>query len=154
MALKIDSQLKLWQMRKNCCLTPKQLFIAYFILLGFSSAVTTGFVLAGVWMVLVFAVIELTAVTLAFLIYSIHALDREEIQLVEQRLIVRQVNGNQEVLHEFNPKWAKIKYPLKGKKLFALCESKREVELGQFLLPKERNEVVRSLRAHLGRDLL
>lgn len=150
MALRIDLPLKTWQMRKNCCLTPRQLFIAYSILVAFSSAVTTGFVLAGVWMVLVFALIELSAVTLAFLIYSIHALDREEVQIVDQRLIVRKVNGNQEITHEFNPKWAKIKYPLKNKKLFSLCESKREIELGQFLLPKERHEVVRSLRAHLG----
>lgn len=150
MALITDLHQKTWHMKRNCSLTPKQLLHCYLVLVTFSAIVTIGFLLAGVWMVLVFSSLELTAVTLGFLIYSMHALDREEIQLIDQRLIVRQFFGKQQFTHEFNSRWVRIKLPKQGKKVFLLCQSKQEIELGRFIMHDEQIELISSLRRHLG----
>ena len=62
-------------MKRNCALTPKQLFQFYAVLVFFSLLVGIGFLIAGVWMIIIFTCIELFALTLGFLIYARHALD-------------------------------------------------------------------------------
>jgi uncharacterized membrane protein len=65
--------MKRWQMRKNCALTPRQLLNFYLALVFLSLVVATGFFLAGIWMISIFTALEISAVTIGFLIYSRHA---------------------------------------------------------------------------------
>eukprot|EP01037_Dinobryon_pediforme_P003260 gene3260-3305_t len=88
--------MKIWRTKRNCSLTPKQLSVFYALLVGVSLSVGIGFFIAGIWVVPIFSTIEVTAVTIGFLVYSRHALDFEEIQIDGTKLIVKKFIGYQE----------------------------------------------------------
>jgi len=137
-------------MRRNCALTPKQLLKFYIVLVCLSVTVGAGFLIAGVWVIPIFTVIELCAVTLGFLIYCRHALDSETIEIDGKRLIVKKFIGYKERVYEFNTQWAKIELPVEGSKIFHISQSHQRVELGQFLRPEQQLPMIASVRAHLG----
>jgi uncharacterized membrane protein len=56
-----------WLLRRNCSLSPQQMGMAYALMCLFSFAVATGFVMVGMWQVLLFTVLEMTAVAAAVL---------------------------------------------------------------------------------------
>ncbi len=137
-------------MRRNCALTPKQLLRFYIALVCLSVTVATGFLLAGVWVIPIFTVIELGAVTLGFFIYCRHALDSETIEIDGKRLIIKKFIGYKETLYEFNSQWAKIEPPPEDSKTFFISQSHLRVELGQFIRPEQQRSLIASLRPYLG----
>ena len=137
-------------MRRNCALTPQQLLKFYIALVCLSVAVAIGFLLAGVWVILIFTTLELTAVTVGFLIYCRHALDSETIEINGKTLIVKKFIGYKETVCEFNTQWVKIELPIEGKKVFLISQSSQSVELGQFLRREEQVSLIALIRAHLG----
>lgn len=139
-----------WQMRRNCALTPKQLLQFYIVLVCLSLIVGVGFLLAGVWVIPIFTVIELSAVTVGFLIYCRHALDCETIEIDGKRLLVKKFIGYKEILYEFNAQWAKIELPIEGSKIFHISQSNLRVELGQFLRQEQQIALIAQVRACLG----
>jgi len=139
-----------WQMRRNCALTPKQLLQFYIVLVCLSLIVGVGFLLAGVWVIPIFTVIELSAVTVGFLIYCRHALDCETIEIDGKRLLVKKFIGYKETLYEFNAQWAKIELPIEGSKIFHISQSNLRVELGQFLRQEQQIALIAQVRACLG----
>jgi uncharacterized membrane protein len=141
--------IKRWQMRRNCALTPKQLLQFYIALVCLSLIVATGFWLAGVWMIPIFTGIELTAVTIGFLIYCRHALDCESIEVDGKRLIVKKFIGYKEKVYEFNTQWVKIEQPIEGAKTFYICQSDLRLEIGQFLRYEQQLALIAQVRASL-----
>ncbi|ANJ00256.1 hypothetical protein A8O14_09280 [Polynucleobacter wuianus] len=141
---------KRWQMRRNCALTPKQLLQFYVVLVCLSLIVATGFFLAGVWMIPIFTALELTAVTVGFLIYCRHALDCETIEIDGKRLLVKKFIGYRETLFEFNTQWAKIEPPIEGSKTFHISQSALRIELGQFIRHEQQLALIAQVRAYLG----
>ena len=139
-----------WQMRRNCALTPKQLLKFYIVLVCLSSAVATGFLLAGVWVIVIFTIIEVSAVTVGFLVYCRHALDYEIIEIDDKRLIVKKFIGYKEKIYEFNAQWAKIELSPEGSKTFFISQSNLRVELGHFIRPEQQASLIASVRRHLG----
>jgi uncharacterized membrane protein len=142
--------MKRWQMRRNCALTPKQLLKFYIVLVALSVTVGAGFFLAGVWVILIFTALELTAVTLGFLIYCRHALDCETIEIDGKTLLVKKFIGYKETVYELNAQWAKIELPLEGSKVFHISQSNLRIELGQFVRPEQQLPLIAAIRAHLG----
>jgi len=142
--------MKRWQMRRNCSLTPKQLFKFYKILVCLSLIVAIGFLLAGAWVIPIFTALELSAVTIGFLIYCRHALDYETIEIEDKRLLVKKFIGHKETLYEFNTQWAKIELPIAGSKIFKISQADLQVELGQFIRHEQQLALIAQLRACLG----
>ena len=142
--------MKVWKMRRNCALTPKQLLLFYIVLVCLSLTVALGFFLVGVWVIPIFTAIELTAVTVGFLIYCRHALDCETIQVEGNRLVIKKFIGYKEACYEFNTQWAKIELPIEGSKTFHISQSKLRVELGQFIRQEQQLALIHQLRAFLG----
>jgi uncharacterized membrane protein len=141
---------KRWQMRRNCALTPKQLLQFYIVLVCLSLIVAAGFFLAGVWMIPIFTALELTAVTLGFLIYCRHALDSETIEIDGKCLLVKKFIGYRETIYEFNSQWAKIELPSQDAKTFHISQSGLRVELGQFIRHEQQLVLIRQIRPYLG----
>ena len=137
-------------MRRNCALSPKQLLKFYIALVCLSLIVAAGFSLAGVWVIPIFTALELTAVTIGFLIYCRHALDCETIEIEGTRLLVKKFIGYKETLYEFNTQWAKIDLPVEGSKLFSISQSTLRVELGQFIRYEQQIALIAQVRACLG----
>ena len=142
--------MKRWQMRRNCALTPKQLLKFYIALVCLSLVVATGFLLAGIWVIPIFTALELTAVTISFLIYCRHALDCETIEIDGNRLIVKKFISYKEAIYEFNAQWAKIEPPLKDSKVFFISQSNLRVEIGQFMRQEQQLSLIASVRPYLG----
>ena len=142
--------MKRWQMRRNCALSPKQLLWFYIALVCLSLLVAVGFLLAGIWVIPIFTALELSAVTIGFLIYCRHALDCETIEIDGKRLIVKKFISYQEAVYEFNTQWAKIEPPVDASKTFHISQSNLRVELGQFLRQEQQNALISSVRVHLG----
>jgi len=146
----IETNMQRWQMRRNCALTPKQLFKFYIALVCLSLIVATGFYLAGVWVVLIFTALEIAAVTVGFLIYCKHALDYETIEIEDKLLLIKTFIGSKETVHQFNTQWAKIEPPAAGSKTFKIRQADLRVELGQFIRYEEQIVLIKQIRAHLG----
>ena len=139
-----------WQMRRNCALTPKQFLKFYIALVCLSLIVATGFLLAGIWVVPIFTALELSAVTIGFLIYCRHALDCETIEIDGNRLIIKKFISYKEAIYEFNTQWVKIELPLEDSKVFLISQSNLRVEIGQFIRQEQQLSLIASVRAHLG----
>ena len=142
--------IKRWQMRRNCSLTPKQLLKFYIVLVCLSLIVAIGFLLAGAWVIPIFTALELSAVTVGFLVYCRHALDYETIEIEDKRLLVKKFIGHKETLYEFNTQWAKVDLPAPGSKIFKISQADLQVELGQFIRHEQQLALIAQLRACLG----
>jgi len=142
--------MKIWKMRRNCALTPSQLLKFYIALVCLSLTVATGFLLAGVKIILIFTAIELTAVTVGFLIYCRHALDYEEIEISGTRLLVRKFIAYKESVTEFNTRWVRLSHPDGHQKVFFVEQTGQRVEVGQFLRREQFKGLIAELRPYLG----
>jgi uncharacterized membrane protein len=142
--------MKIWKMRRNCALTPSQLLKFYIALICLSLTVATGFLLAGVKIILIFTAIELTAVTAGFLIYCRHALDYEEIEISGTRLLVRKFIAYKESVTEFNTRWVRLSHPEEHQKVFFVEQTGQRVEVGQFLRREQFKNLIAELKPYLG----
>ena len=131
-------------------MTPGQLLKFYLALVCLSVTVAIGFLLAGVKIILIFTAIELTAVTVGFLIYCRHALDFEEIEISDTRLVVGKFIAYKESVMEFNTRWAKLSSPQEHEKVFSITQTGQSVELGQFLWREQLKRLIAELRPYLG----
>ena len=127
-----------------------QLLQFYIALVCLSLTVATGFLLAGIWVIPIFTALELSAVTIGFLIYCRHALDCETIEIEGNRLIVKKFISYKEAIYEFNTQWVKIELPLEDSKVFLISQSNLRVEIGQFIRQEQQLSLIASVRAHLG----
>jgi uncharacterized membrane protein len=141
--------MKTWQMRRNCALSPKQLLRFYIVLVFLSLVVATGFLIAGVWVIIIFTAIELSAVTTGFLIYCRHALDSETIEINGTTLMVKKFIGSKESLFQLNNARAKIEWPAENAKTFHISQSDLRVELGQFIRHEQQVALLKELRPYL-----
>jgi uncharacterized membrane protein len=142
--------MKRWQMQRNCALMPKQLLKFYIALVCLSLIVAIGFLIAGVWVIPIFTALELSAVTIGFLIYCRHALDCESIEIEGKHLLVKKFIGYKEIVYEFNAQWAKIEPPIEGSKTFHISQSSLRVELGQFIRREQQIALIAQVRTSLG----
>ena len=101
-------------------------------------------------MIPIFTTLELSAVTLGFLIYCRHALDCETIEIEGKRLLVKKFIGYKETVFEFNTQWAKIEPPIETSKTFQIRQSDLRVELGQFIRQEQQLALIAQVRACLG----
>ncbi|HVL76929.1 MAG TPA: DUF2244 domain-containing protein [Noviherbaspirillum sp.] len=138
-----------WVLKRNCSLTPRQLGIALLVLCALSLLVATVFALHGFWLVLCFSVLELSAVTLAFLLYARHAADRERIALDESCLLVELVESERVTQYKLDPRYTQVEPPRAGKPLVGLRARGTRVEVGRFATETRRRELARELRSAL-----
>lgn len=137
---------KTWLLKRNCSLTPRQAVWAYGLLAGVSLVVALSFWWLGAVMVLPFAALELTALALAFLVYSRHAADRETIQLSPSRLVVEWENGGRIARHEFPREWVRV-VPGAGRgDLVSLSASGEVVQVGRYVRPDLRAQLATEIR--------
>jgi uncharacterized membrane protein len=142
--------MKTWKMRRNCALSPGQLLKFYLALVCLSAMVATGFLLAGVKIILIFTAIEIAAVTIGFLVYCRHALDFEAIEINGTSLVVRKFIAYKETVIEFNTRWVRLPQPQENAKVFCIEQTGQSVELGQFIRREQFKDLIAQLRPYLG----
>lgn len=140
-----------WVFRRNCSLTPKQLLQWYLSLCVITLVIATGFLLAGFWIVLPFAGLELLLVGIAFVVYARHATDYEMIELQPNQLLLVMADGSKVTQIEWTPQWAKLSYNGKYKAPLLFSYKGEQVKIGKFIAEKDKSALHRELRAALAK---
>jgi len=115
----------------------------------FSSFIATYFLLHGVWMILIFTVIELTVLGIALIVYARHALDYESIAIDGTALQIEKNIGGKIERHVFNTRWLTLTQEESGKRLIRVEESDREMPIGIFVPQDVRPQFYSDLRAQI-----
>lgn len=138
-----------WILKRNCSITPRQLMLAYCALCCVSFSIASFFTLRGAWYVMVFAVLEMTAVGAAFLLFARHATDHEHIALDDECLLIELVEAEQARQFRLDPRSTRIEAPAAHHRLIAVEQHGTRVEIGRFLTAFKRQQFARELRSAL-----
>lgn len=130
-------------------MTPRQLASVYALLCTVSMVIAILFATRGAWMVLGFAIVEMSAVACAFLIYARHAIDRETIRIHGRQLVVEWVNGSRTSEHVLDLYQVRVRLPDNASELIELQCGKRKVEVGRHLPAWRRRQFALELGERL-----
>lgn len=135
-----------WMLKRNCCLTPRQLGLAYGVVCMLSLTVAAFCIAAGVWQIIFFSLLELTVVAIAFLVYARHATDREHIALSRDCLLVEQFDGDRVHRVRLDPLTARVGIPRHAYELIQLESHGVRVEVGRHVTAARRVQIARELQ--------
>ena len=138
-----------WLLKRNCCLTPKQLALAYSVLFLMSFTVAAICVAMGAWQIIFFTLLELTAVTVAFLVYARHATDCEHIALSADCLLIEQSDGGKVRQMRLDPLSARIGVPKQPRDLIQVEARGVRVEVGRHVTAARRIQVAKEMQMHV-----
>lgn len=134
-----------WKLLKNCSVTPKQLGWFYVSLCIVSFGISTMFWRLGAKMITPYALLELTVVGVALLVYARHATDGERLVLQGDQLWVEQSHAGKVSRAQFNRETVRVEPHIDDRSLIELSGQGRRVQVGRHVRPE--------LRAHLAREL-
>ena len=138
-----------WVLKRNCSLTPTQLFGTYLVLCAVSLVIALGFTWHGASPVLAFAGIELLLVGAALVVYARHAADQERITLADGALCVELQRGPQTERTQFRAAWVRVE-PRHGEgSLVELSGDGRQSFVGRYLRADLRTPLAQELRTAL-----
>ncbi len=136
-----------WLLRRNCSIAPAQLGWIYLVLCVVSLVIAAGFWFQGAKLILPFAGLELVTVGVAFLVYARHATDREQISLLDRRLVVELESAGRLERVEFDRDWVRIEPSAADTSLIEVSgRGARPVQVGRFIRPELRPLLARELR--------
>jgi uncharacterized membrane protein len=138
-----------WLLKRNCSLTPAQLFGSYALLCSVSLAIALGFAWQGAVAILAFAGLELVLVGMALLVYARHAADQERITLQGDALTVEHCHGSQVECTRFRAGWVRVEPQAGDGSLVELSGDGHQSCVGRYLRPELRAPLARELRAAL-----
>ena len=114
-----------------------------------SLLVATYFVMHGAWLVMVFAMLEMTAVAAAFIYFGRHATDRECISLSDAGLLVELVQAERSLSYRLDPRRTRVAIPEPRQRLIRLEANGERVEVGRYLTERKRQEFAQELNREL-----
>jgi len=135
-------------LKRNCSMSPKALAGVFAVLAIVVLAIGAGFAVAGAWLILPFAGLEVLLLGAAFVLYARHAADYERIELEAGRLRVEVAEGERTVRYSFN-------CGMGGARVFVeegrvvLRDAKEELEIGRHLDVEARAELAAELKTRL-----
>lgn len=101
------------------------------------------FLFIGVWMIIIFILIEIMALTIALYVYSRHALDYEKITIIVKQLLFERSWGGKVQVEEFNTVWTKLVHKQEGCRDLVLATSTKEVPIGCFVVANQQEQFER-----------
>jgi uncharacterized membrane protein len=138
-----------WLLKRNCSLTPAQLFGVYLSLCTVSLLIALGLAWQGASPVLAFAGIELVLVGIALLVYARHASDHERITLAGDCLAVLHQHGGQTDQRLFRAAWVRVEPLTSDRSLIELTADGQSSRVGRYLRPELRQPLAQELRSAL-----
>jgi len=140
-----------WELRRNCSVSPKQLGSVFLMLSSVSLGVAGMFWMQGATLVLPFAVLEMTALAVAFVVYARHATDRERIVWREGCLTVECELAGRRESQAFQAHCVRVRSGDRRHRLIELQAEGRAVQVGRFLREDLRPTLEKEIRMVLGR---
>jgi len=137
-----------WVLRRNCSVTPVQMGQAFGLLSVLSLTVAGFFWFQGAVLVLPFAVLELTGLATAFLVYARHASDSERISVCGGELLVEIETAGQTERCAMHSAWTRVEMGAE-RQLVQLSSAGATVLVGRFVRTDLRPLLARELRQAL-----
>jgi uncharacterized membrane protein len=141
--------LRRWDLKRNCCLTPRQLLAAWAALMATSGAVGGAFWAIGYPMVALFAALEWSALVVALLVYARHAGDGETLLLQSDWLSIEMRCGTQVSALAVDARAVRVEPPTPQEPLVALVVRGAPTHIGRHVPAQRRGALARELRAAL-----
>jgi uncharacterized membrane protein len=138
-----------WHLKRNCSVTPRQLFALYASLCAISLGIATFFWSLGATLVMPFAWLELLAVGAAFVVYARHATDAESITLRGGKLVVELETAGRTQRTEFNREWVRVEPKDGDGSLIEVSGQGTSVQVGRHTRPELRPVLAREIRRAL-----
>lgn len=137
--------------KPNCSLTPSGRVKLILLLAIIPLTIAVAFAIAGVWIVLPFAGLELSALAYAFYTINCHAEDYESITIEDSRLVVERRNNRHISQYVLNPYWAKVvvENAPNGTQLWLRSHGK-DIEVGHFMNSEQRVKLAQQLQSRTG----
>jgi uncharacterized membrane protein len=135
-----------WHLKRNCALAPRQLMLAYGLACILALSIALALHRYGATYVLPFALIELTALGAALLVYARHAADKEFIGLNDQTLHVERHRAGRIETMDFDPRWVRIEPQRHDLSLIRLSGQGRSIDVGQHVQPSWRRQLAAEFR--------
>ncbi len=136
-------------LKRNCSISPKGMILVFAVLSVATLGIATGFALAGAWLVLPFAGLEVAALVTAFLLTARHAADYERIELAPERLRVEVVEGRRLRRHELKRGALRVRHAPERARILVSGSGADEIEIGRHLDAQARVTLADELRKTL-----
>lgn len=95
-------------LKRNCSISPAGLLYVFAALSAAVLVIGTGFAIAGAWLILPFAGLEVLGLGVAFVLYARRAADYEKIELAGGRLVVEVAEEERRRQYEIDPRRAHV----------------------------------------------
>lgn len=138
-----------WLLKRNCSLSPACLALVFAGLAGVSLSIAALFAMMGAWWVLVFSLIEISALAVAFVVYARHAADYERVVLNPEGLWVETCQGSRLSREQYSPALTRVVFPDSSAGLIGLVSTGRRVDIGRFVPASDRRQLARQLQRQL-----
>ena len=138
-------------LKRNCSISPGGMLRVFALLALTSLCIATGFALAGAWLILPFAGLEVLALGAAFIVNARHATDFERIEVSADRLTVEIAEADRLARYMVHPRVAKLRLEKdEGYGARVLLRTPgRDVEVGRHLDAEARVEFAAELTKKL-----
>jgi uncharacterized membrane protein len=134
-------------LKRNCSISPAGLAGVFVALALLVLAIGTAFAVAGAWLVLPFAGLEVLLLVAAYLMYARRAADYERIVLESGHLTVEVSEAQRTDRYELEARGARV-YVEKDSRV-VLLGAEKQLELGRHLDAETRAEFAAELRKRL-----
>jgi uncharacterized membrane protein len=133
-------------LKRNCSISPAGLAGVFLALALAVLLIGVGFAIAGAWLVLPFAGLEVLVLGAAYLLYARHAADYERIVLESGRLTVEVADAERTARYEMEARRARV--CLEDERV-VLRGAREELELGRHLDAEGRARFAAELQKRL-----
>lgn len=131
-------------LKRNCSMSPKALAGVFAALALVVLAIGAGFALAGAWLVLPFAGLEVLLLGVAYLAYARHAADYERLEIEPGDLKVEVAQAHRVARYRL----VNAKVSVEDGRVL-LRDAKEELEVGRYLGAEARVELAAELQKRL-----
>jgi len=137
-------------LKRNCSISPKGMILVFAVLSLVTLGIATGFALAGAWLVLPFAGLEVAALVTAFVLTAQHAADYERVEVVPGRLRVEVLEGRTLRRHELKRGALRVRHAPERARILVSGSGANEIEIGRYLDAQARAALAGELKKTLG----
>ena len=142
-----------WTLRRNCCASPGQCLAGIASLDGALAILGLGALAYGLWVITLFCIVDLLAVSLAGLVYMRHARDGDTLHLLDDgSLVVEVERGGETTRQVFNRNWVHVDLERTSDPLSAtlwLRQGATRIRIGEFVPRHRLSALQRDLRKAL-----
>ena len=121
-----------WLLKRNCSLSPAQLATWFGLLASLSLLIALAFAMMGAWLVVPFAVLEISALGLAFFMFGRHAADYERIVAQPGKLTIETSLGPRVDRIEQRADWFRVEYSGRPRDLVQVVTARQALPVGRF----------------------